>query len=323
MHIALICPELHGHLNPMTTLGGELKRRGHRVSLVCSPEGKPKADSCGLELLPIGVPEHESGRAAAARARLGEMKGFAALRYTGKLLTEIATLTLRDVPPLLKSCGVEGVLVDQISPAGAAAADVLGLPFVVVCNAMAMHQEPGVPPGVTPWPYRAGVLGRLRNRLGNTLLKVAAGPLNRVVSDYRISNGLPPYRFGQHHGYGRAQVAQQPAFFDFPRRHLPPHFHYTGPWHAPGRDADTHFPWERLDGRALVYASLGTLQNRMGFLFDAILEGCSTLDVQVVLSLGRADATWGKPVPPNAVVVPFAGTGPLHSAPFRPSDSTT
>jgi zeaxanthin glucosyltransferase len=33
-HLGLICPELSGHLNPMTTLGRELKRRGHRVTLI-------------------------------------------------------------------------------------------------------------------------------------------------------------------------------------------------------------------------------------------------------------------------------------------------
>ena len=44
--------------------------------------------------------------------------------------------------------GVEGIGVDQVSPAGAALADGRGLPFVVACNALAMHQEAGVPPWV-------------------------------------------------------------------------------------------------------------------------------------------------------------------------------
>ena len=41
-HIGLICPELSGHLYQMTTLGRELKRRGHRVTVVaagCPAEG--------------------------------------------------------------------------------------------------------------------------------------------------------------------------------------------------------------------------------------------------------------------------------------------
>ena len=32
-HYGLICPPGSGHLNPITTLGYELKKRGHRVTL--------------------------------------------------------------------------------------------------------------------------------------------------------------------------------------------------------------------------------------------------------------------------------------------------
>lgn len=33
-HFGIICPATTGHLNPMTSLGSELQRRGHRVTLV-------------------------------------------------------------------------------------------------------------------------------------------------------------------------------------------------------------------------------------------------------------------------------------------------
>jgi MGT family glycosyltransferase len=104
------------------------------------------------------------------------------------------------------------------------------------------------------------------------------------------------------------QVAQQPAFFDFPRERLPDHFHFTGPWHEPDRDAAIPFPWERLDGRPLVYASLGTLQNRLHALFAAIASACARLEVQLVLSLGRPDAALDHrfPAPPGAVIVAYA-----------------
>ncbi len=32
-HFGIFCPAASGHLNPMTTLGRELLRRGHRVSV--------------------------------------------------------------------------------------------------------------------------------------------------------------------------------------------------------------------------------------------------------------------------------------------------
>jgi UDP:flavonoid glycosyltransferase YjiC (YdhE family) len=43
MHLGLICPELSGHLNPMTTLDRELQRRGHHVTVIARPGAKAKA----------------------------------------------------------------------------------------------------------------------------------------------------------------------------------------------------------------------------------------------------------------------------------------
>ena len=44
----------------------------------------------------------------------------------------------------------------------------------------------------------------------------------------------------------------------------PARLHYTGPFvHSEQRPA-IEFPWERLDGRPLIYASMGTLQDRFG-----------------------------------------------------------
>ncbi len=306
MHIALICPEMHGHLNPMATLGQELASRGHRVSLIGSPRARSKAEACGFEFLPIGVREHESGDEQKGIDQLASLKGLAALRLTGQLLRDQAAITLRDSVDMVRSAGVQAMVVDQVSPAGAAVADALKLPFVLVCNALALQQEAGVPPAVLGWRYRSDFLARLRNRFGNLVLQVAARSIRGVVNEYRAANSLPPYQIASP-DVGLAQIAQQPAFFDYPRRELPAHFHYTGPWHAAGRDTEVvPFPWERLDGRPLVYASLGTLQNRLRHVFQAILDGCSQLPVQVVLSLGRKDATWDGPVPANAIVVPFA-----------------
>jgi len=307
MHIALVCPELHGHMNPMATLGRELARRGHRISVVGSPRAKPKVDACGFELLQIGMREHESGEADEGLADLAKMKGLKALRHTVMLLGEQTSIALRDAPELLQAAKVEAMVVDQVSPAGGSLADVRKLPFVMACNALAMHQEAGVPPGVLNWAYKPGFLGRLRNRLGNRILKQFTKPISRTVSNYRGQHGLGPYLFGENRALGLAQIAQQPAFFDFPRTELPTHFHYTGPWHGQGRDSESvPFPWEKLDGRPLIFASLGTIQNRIGHVFRAILDGCADLPVQVVLSLGRQDAVWDQPVPANAIVVPFA-----------------
>ena len=60
---------------------------------------------------------------------------------------------------------------------------------------------------------------------------------------------------------GGPQICQEPRSFEFPRKTLPANFHFVGPPHRSETRNKTIFPWERLDGRPLVYASMGTLQN--------------------------------------------------------------
>ncbi len=306
MHVALVCPEMHGHLNPMSTLGVALARRGHAVTVVGFPPAERIALRCGLGFRPIGLKEHADGEIDRGTAKLAELSGLAAVKLTVELLKWSAEVSLRDLPDAMRAERIDAVVTDQVSPAGGCAADLLKVPFAVACNALALNEEPGVPPAVSGWRYHPGPLARLRNRFGNMLIGLARGPFIESMNAFRRTHGLPTRVIGRDGEYGLAHVAQQPAFFDYPRERLPPHFHYSAPWHAHGRDSDVPFSFDLPDDRPLVYASLGTMQNRLKGVFAAILEGCSTLPVRVVLSLGRRDATWDGPVPPNAVVVPFA-----------------
>lgn len=103
------------------------------------------------------------------------------------------------------------------------------------------------------------------------------------------------------------QVSQQPPFFDFPRKKLPDHFHYTGPWvdDAVAED-DRGFPWEKLDGRPIIYASMGTLQNRLHWVFRAIAEACAGMEAQLVLALGNKSAELPGDWPGHPLVAGYA-----------------
>jgi MGT family glycosyltransferase len=287
-HIGLVCPEISGHLNPMTTLGRELKRRGYAVSVVARPDASAKAEGAGLGFLPVGEADYPVGSMARTTATLGEMKGAAAVRFTVQVLGEAARVLLQDMPAALAAGGVDALIVDQVSPSGGTVAEKMGLPFVTVCNALALHSEPDIPPALTPWQYAPTPLGRLRNRLGYGAMTRVTRPIVDLLNAQRAEWGLPRATSRRDFDSPLAQIAQQPAFFDFPRRELPDCFHYTGPFHddASG-DPTPDFPWDRLNPeRLLIYASMGTLQNRLRFVFHAIAAACADLDAQLVLSLG-------------------------------------
>jgi zeaxanthin glucosyltransferase len=305
-HLGLLCPELTGHLNPLTTLGRELQRRGHTVTVVARPDAERKARGAGLGFVPMAERDFPAGSIARTSAELGKLKGLAAIRYTAELLRQSSLTMLREAPAAITSARVEALVVDQVTPAGNTVAETLHLPFVTVCNALAMNPDPALPPGVMPWKYRRGFLARLRNQFGHAVLRWLAKPIVREIDAHRTRHGLHRLREGFNDGSRLAQIAQQPSFFDYPRTTLPECFHYTGPWHDSRSGGAVPFPWEKLDGRPLIYASMGTLQNRLHEIFHAIAAACEGLPAQLVLSLGSADQKMDGDLPGSPIVVPFA-----------------
>jgi len=299
MHIGFISPEMTGHLNPSLALGREIARRGCHVTVFTAPKALPKVERAGLGFAPIG--EAEAAATEAGVAKLGEMSGLSATLQTVRMLRR-ATMTLeRELPAAIRDSGVEGIVVDQVCPAGAVVADRLGLPYCVACNALACYADPSVPVPTLLWQYRPGGLIKLRNRLSTAVILPA---FNRLAGVGR--GDISPMLLFLEFERGLAHVAQQPSFFDFPRERLPDHLHYTGPWHEPARDDDLAFPWERLDGRPLVYASLGTLQNKLRHVYAAISESVAGLDLQLVIALGSSVASVDLPPRENVIVVPYA-----------------
>jgi zeaxanthin glucosyltransferase len=102
-----------------------------------------------------------------------------------------------------------------------------------------------------------------------------------------------------------------PKEFDFPRIKLPSCFHYTGPFIDPSGFEPTlppsvAFPYERLNDKPLIYASLGTIQNQEKEYFEIIANACAGLDIQLLISLGGTDMNPSDYSLPNAIGVPFA-----------------
>ena len=59
--------------------------------------------------------------------------------------------------------------------------------------------------------------------------------------------------------------------------------------------------------KPLIYASLGTLQNRKWEIFQSIASACLGLDVQLVISLGNPNSSEsGSNLPGAPIVVPYA-----------------
>ena len=72
-----------------------------------------------------------------------------------------------------------------------------------------------------------------------------------------------------------ASITQVPRAFDFESSHCLPQFHHTGPFHDGKGREKVDFPWERLTGDPLIYASMGTVMNGRVDAFRAFTQTLS------------------------------------------------
>lgn len=305
-HFGIISPASTGHLNPMTTLGYELQKRGHRVTVVGVLDAEKKADSAGLEFKAIAESECPRGTTAQVFDQLGKLSGLAALQYTVNRLKETTAILLQQAPKVIKDAGIDALLVDQVSSAGGTVADYLDIPFVSISAALMLNEDFSVPPFNTSWNYSHAWWAKIRNRIGYRLLRRIRKPIREITAQYRREWNLPPHH-GQNDAYSAlAQLCQQPAEFEFPRE-MPGCFHFTGAYHNLVSRASVDFPFEELTGQPLIYASMGTLQNRLMGVFQTIAEACVGLDAQLIISLGGGMSQESVPkLPGSPLVVGYA-----------------
>ena len=301
MHIGMICPEAVGHLNPLTTLGQELARRGERVTVIGGEQSRAFAERRSLGYEPLGQASGLAAEIASGWRAVGRLGGIGSIRETGKVLSLSARMIFDDLPGVLARNKFDGLVIDQVSPAAVVVAERQRVPFVIACNALALVYDPNLPPPNFAWRYRPDAIGRWRNRIAKSLFLPVYESLTGAGKA-----GVRPLMLAFEMDHGLAIVSQQPAFFDFPNPSLPPHFHYTGPWNEAARDDGVGFPWHKLDGRPMVYASMGTLQNNRRAVFATICEAVRGLPVQVVLSRGGGADDFELDVPENVVYVPTA-----------------
>lgn len=305
-HFGVICPPVSGHIHPFAALGRELVSRGHRVTFLQLLDLDEKIAREGLEFTPIGAADHPRGSLSESLTALGQLHGNRALRFTIAAVARTSDAVCRDAPAAITREGIDALLVDQMEPAGGTVAEHLGLPFITICNALTINRDPVAPPPFTDWTYRTGWTARARNRVGYAISDWMTRPIQSVVQGYRRRWGLKPLRSPDESFSPLAQISQMPRELDFPRTHVPAHFHYVGPLRGTP-PYSIPFPFERLDGRAVVYASLGTLQNSRADVFRAFAEACRPLGLQLVISHGGGlSSAEAGALPGNPIVVGYA-----------------
>ncbi len=274
-----------GHLNPLTALARRLQQRGHAVIIFGIADVESRVRAAGIDFCLIGQSDYPLGTLQKLDQQLGEMKGLGVLRFTMERVSNTARMVLRDGLEAVRNANLDALLVDETDMSNNIA-ECLGLPFISLALIPPLVNDNRYPPFYFGWSGSQRWWARLRNEIAIRVLTRVARPIFAAVNEYRVAWGL---HVGRHPGEGLsklAQITQLPRALEFDIEPLPPHLYYTGPFVDALQRPAVDFPWDRLDGRPLVFASLGTLQNRSLDLFRKIADACAGLNVQLVISLG-------------------------------------
>jgi zeaxanthin glucosyltransferase len=306
-HFALIAPPLRGHYKPLSHLAAELIARGHRATFVHQADAAPLVEAEGAEFAAIGAGAPPLSGWTVPMTRI---RGLIGLRTMMKGMVRFIDMFCAEAPSLLRGIGADAVIQDQMEAGGGLVAAHLGLPWASVADTLPINREPGVPPPYVGWAYEDSEAARRRNRGGWAVSDLLMRPVHRAIARNAARLGLSPRRRLDDCLSPMLQLSQAVPGFDFPRRELPPGFHYTGPFRT---GAPAPFALPPGDGRPLVFCTLGTLQGSRIEIFRKVAAACAALDLRLLVTQGglgdlrRAERLPGDPliydwVPQEAVL---------------------
>jgi zeaxanthin glucosyltransferase len=307
MKIGFVSQPVSGHLNPMTALARKLKSRGHEVVFITVPDGEPIIRGAGLDFVSFCEKEYPEGSMPKTWGAVSKLQGFDVVKYTAQdLLPGLVEAALEHLEEKIVETAVEALVFDTVYFYLEFVPMHLGMPYVHIWNVLPLDLSGATPPGCFTWPHETGPEAYARNVEGAQLFGSLWGPMAAAAKGYADRVGLEiDWSDPTSTASKLAIIAQTPKEFDFSGSPWPPQFHYTGPFHEEGGREPVPFAWDKLNGKPLIYASLGTLVNGLEQVYRTILQAVAPLsDVQVVLSLGHnVDLEDLGPVPSNTIVV--------------------
>ena len=296
MKIGFICPNLPGHLNPMTALARHLRARHHEVVFLYSTEAN------GLPFVPGPEKDHINENRTEQSKRHGEDALRSGVR---QVLAQTETI-LKSLPETVRTNGVDALLLDTVQFYAELGPMQLGMPYVHVANGLHWDYSGYTPLCVYGWPHETTPAALARNRGGvakwTKLLESVSGGIRAHAESIGLkidwndlSSTLSPL----------ASITQTPSAFDFESSHWPSQFHHTGPFHDGRGREKVDFPWERLTGEPLIYASMGTILNGRVDVFHTIIAALAkNKNLQLILSIGdQVNPKQIGPVSNNAIIV--------------------
>ena len=294
----------------MTALGRKMQARGHEVIFFGLPDAARIIHSAGLDFVPFGEERYPVGTTPAMYAHLAMLKGEDVVRYSfQEMHPQRTTITLNQLPEKVIHRGVEALVLDTIHFFAELVPMSMGIPYAHIWNVLHIDSSGATPPCLCGWNYEDTPVARARNMEAVRKMSSVFQPIQQVARSWAENHGLQVDWDTPNATISKlAVITQTPKEFDFPDVPQAPAFHYAGPFHDDYGRERVAFPWDRLTGQPLIYASMGTLVNGLSDVFRIILKAAAAIPGrQLVLSIGsNIQMDDIGPIPAGAIVVSSA-----------------
>jgi len=281
-HFGVVAPAFYSHFQAFYALAAELINRGHQVTFFQQADTRRWLTDPRVGFHALGASTHPPGSLDASLRRAACSNNPLRIRAVIRDLCATTMMLCAELPSALAKKGIDALLCDQMEAAGGLVAEGLGIPFVSVACALPVNREPQIPLAVMPFAYGTDERSlrlyegsrQVYDWLMRPLRDVLRAVCRRLAIEQRdgLHDCLSPY----------AQISQTVEAFDFPRTHLPTHFHAVGPFRSSNPALQGN--WDIDPDRTFVFASLGTLQGGRIGMFQQIAKACRHLDAQLLVA---------------------------------------
>ncbi len=154
MKLGFICPNVPGHLNPMTALARQFQARNHDVVFLYS------SGAAGLPFVPGPEKDHVNENIP----EVSKMQGDDAVEFSLRILAAQTETILKSLPAIVQTNGIDALVIDTVQFYAELGAMQLGMPYIHVSNALYFDYSGCTPLCLYGRPHRTTPQALARNR---------------------------------------------------------------------------------------------------------------------------------------------------------------
>ena len=180
MKLGFICPDLPGHVNPMTALARQLQARHHEVVFLYS------SGAAGLPFVRGPEKDHVNEN----RPKVSKMHGQDALQSSVRSVLAQTELILKSLPSIVEANRIEALIIDTVQFYAELGAMQLDIPYIHVSNGVHHDYSGYTPLCLYGWPHETTPAALARNREGLAKWASLLESVNEGIKAHASSVGL-------------------------------------------------------------------------------------------------------------------------------------